>query len=445
MISISTTLLNFRIIPLLTGLFNELSIHYEYSESGILHYYTNPMCPKCGQSMNQNGYNYITKRHIGSIKVGKYLCSNCKTIVHTDINFWSEQISQIKRTMCELLMCLKNGGNSYRRMGLISQFILPFKKSSLYEQFSKIIEEIDFSPSVPHGKIAILNFDEEYIKISGKWKYRLTLLNNETKIPIAEKVVKKLTNKNIRDFIKSSFNPEQYDKVFVVTDLKPGYKEIFISLFGDKLIHQYCLFHLYQLICKEFPKNSSLSELLQQYKLMNIFYDYELEVQQIEKMVQEEKNLGDMEVKELRTWTRMKKDEIFDYFSSFRDSNSNKLREPIEAYYKMLEVYEEYDDMPINIQKRIDMIDESILNFLAYRSIPGAPATNNAIEGYFSTTTNPILKRQMKTEKGAENMIKSQAIERSMIYMIKKGIKMFIPQNSLIELIIPLRLLGNPI
>ena len=101
--------------------------------------------------------------------------------------------------------------------------------------------------------------------------------------------------------------------------------------------------------------------------------------------------------------------------------------------------------MPSNIQKRIEMIDKLILNFLAYRSIPDAPATNNAIEGYFSRTTNPILKRQMKTIKGAENSIKSYAIERSLLNKVKTRIKNFTPPISLVELIIPLRLLGNPL
>jgi len=141
----------------------------------------------------------------------------------------------------------------------------------------------------------------------------------------------------------------------------------------------------------------------------------------------------------------MKKEELYAYFSDCRNDDSNKLREPIDAYYKMLEIYEEYDELPLNIQKRINMIENSILNFLAYRCISDAPLTNNAIEGYFSLTTNPILKRQMKTIKGAENSIKSYAIERSFLHKVKNGVKKFAPSITLIDLIIPLRLLGNSI
>ncbi|WP_146199853.1 hypothetical protein ACKUB1_01500 [Methanospirillum stamsii] len=445
MISILSTLQNFGLFQPLKTLFHGLSNSYEYSENGVLRYTENPKCIDCGSIMNQNGYNIITKRHIGSIKVGKYLCPICNTIHHTDVSFWKEQNGLITEVMGKLLMCLKNSGDSYRRMAQISGFILPFKKSTMFSKFSEIVELTESTPSIPQGKIAILNFDEEYLKIAGKWRYRLTLLNYKTKIPIAEKVVKNLTNEIIRDFLKSSFNPAPYEKIFVVTDLKPGYKEILKSLFGEKLIHQYCIFHLYQLICKEFSKSSSLSEFLLQYKLMNIFYDYEMEVLQIEKKVHEEKKLNELDKKELKCWIKIQKEELYAYFFNSRNNDSKKLRDPVEAYYKMLQVAEEYDELPVNIQKRIDMIDDSILNFLAYRSIPDAPATNNAIEGYFSVTTNPILKRQMKTIEGAERSIKSYAIERTSHYLIKKGTEKVTPQITLLELIIPLRILGNPI
>jgi len=441
MISISTTLNNFDYIHQLESLFDGSSNSYYYSEKGILRYSENQICVECGTVMNQNGYNIVTKRSIGSIKVGKYLCPLCGAVHHTNIDFWNEQLGQISEIIGELIMCLKNGGCSNRRISKVFNFFIPFKKSSIFTQFNDIVEFTEHTPPISQGNVIILNFDEQYLKICGKWRYRLTLLNYETGVPIAEKVVKELTNEIISDFIESSFDPNQYEKIFVVTDLKPGYKEIFKNLFGDKLIHQYCLFHLYQLICKEFSKSCTFSELLWQYKLMNIFYDYDMEIELIIKMVQEEKSICNMNQKELKSWTKIKKGELYAEFSNFR----NQLREPIDAYSKMLEVYEEYDEMPTNIQKRIQMIDESILNFLAYRSVPGAPSTNNAIEGYFSHTTNPILKKQMKTIEGAENSIKSYAIERSAISMVKMGLKIFTYPMNLIELIFPLRLLGFPL
>lgn len=445
MISISATLQNFGIIHLLKSLFEGASCSYEYSKKGIIRYIKNPQCEECGTIMNQNGYNIVTKRNIGSVKVGKYICPSCKATHHTDIRFWNEQKGMVRDLLGELLMCLKNGGNSYRRMAEIMNYFVPFEKSSLYSQFYQIVEKSEFIPSNIKGKIAIINFDEEYLKISGKWRYRLTLLNYETKLPIAEKVVKKLTDEVIIEFIKSNFNPEQYDKIYVVTDLKPSYSNIFKSLFGKKLVHQYCLFHLYQLICKEFSKNSSISELLLQYRLMNIFYNYDSEIEQIKKIAEEENSLVPIDKKELKSWTKEKKEEIFAHFFEHRNEDSNKLREPVEAYLNMLELYEDYDKMPSNIQKRLEMIDNSILNFLAYRSIPNAPATNNAIEGYFSVTTDPILKKQMKTIKGADIAIKSYSFERTKRFIAKIETKKFKPSTTLIELILPLRLLGNPL
>lgn len=445
MISIVTTLLNFSYIQLLNFLFKDNQISYYFSEKGILRYLENPICEGCKSVMKLNGYNTVTKRNIASIKVGKYVCPSCGNIHHTDINFWIEQKSLISQVMGKLLIYLKNGGCGFRRMEAISQFILPFGKTSLFNQFKKIVEFTEYKSPEHIGKLIILNFDEQYIKICGKWRYRLTLLNYKTRLPIAEKVVKKLTNEVIMNFIKSNFDPTPYDIIYVVTDLKPSYKEIFKSLYGEKLIHQYCLFHLYQLILDEFPKTSSLSELLLQYRLLNIFYNYDEEIVHLENLVYEEKNIAEKDKKDLKSWTKAKKEELYAYFAGFRTDNSNPLRDPIEAYCQLLKVFECYEEMPSNIQKRINMINGSILNFLAYRTIPEAPSTNNAIEGYFSKTINPILKRQMKTIKGAENSIKSYAIERLEKYQNKNDLNLNSKPISLIELILPLRLLGAPI
>lgn len=178
---------------------------------------------------------------------------------------------------------------------------------------------------------------------------------------------------------------------------------------------------------------------------MNIFYNYDSEIDQIKKIAEEENSLVPSDKKELKSWTKEKKKEIFAHFFEHRNEDSNKLREPVEAYLNMLELYEDYDNMPSNIQKRLDMIDNSILNFLAYRSIPNAPATNNAIESYFSVTTDPILKKQMKTIKGADIAIKSYSFERTKRFIAKIENKKFKPSTTLIELILPLRLLGSPL
>lgn len=89
--------------------------------------------------------------------------------------------------------------------------------------------------------------------------------------------------------------------------------------------------------------------------------------------------------KELKSWTKEKKEEIFAHFFEHRNEDSNKLREPVEAYLNMLELYEDYDKMPSNIQKRLDMIDNSNFKFSKiYRSVPNAPQIIHLRVSFFS-------------------------------------------------------------
>jgi hypothetical protein len=196
----------------------------------------------------------------------------------------------------------------------------------------------------------------------------------------------------------------------------------------------------------EFPKSAPISEKLQQYQLLNIFYDYENEVNYLKSIIRDEKTLNDVIVTDNNSLIMMEKDEMMAEFMNIHNSHKNELREPEAVFQKIYDLLEEKDELSPNIQKRLVMIQESLGQFLAYRLIEGAPSTNNAIEGYFSYTTNPILKRQMKTERGAENFIKSYAIERQ-----DKFIKFMDGKSksknpiTFSDLIFPLRLFGPSI
>jgi len=444
MICIDTTLDNFNTFDPIFSFFQDSPTHYTLSHNGTLRYSENPTCERCGTKMRQNGYNIVTKRDIASIKVGKYRCPKCNNDHYTDISFWEEKIKEIVELIGNFIMCLKNGGCSYRRIAQAMKFVLPFGKSVLLQRFYNFILSAEYLPPDILNNTIILCFDEQYLKIRGKWRYRLTLLDWKTKSPIAEKVVLKVTNQTIIDFFKSNFNPNLYEKIYIVSDLKPSYRDVFKLFFGEKLIHQYCLFHLFQAIIKEFPKSSSFFEMSLQYNLFNIFYDYEFEIDLLSQIVLQEQDIRKQNEKTYKLWLKAKKEETIAFFKQHRKNNSNKIREPLEAYSKMMDVSGNLNKMPVSIQKRFKMIEASIENFLAFRLIPGAPATNNALEGYFSSTTDPILKYQMKTVRGAEISIKSYALEKTSNHANNEKCQQNKKKVTFIDLISPLRLFGKP-
>ena len=65
------------------------------------------------------------------------------------------------------------------------------------------------------------------------------------------------------------------------------------------------------------------------------------------------------------------------------------------------------------IQKRLKMIEKHWMNLTVFHYIPGAPATNNAIENYYSTSLKTHRKKQFRTDKGILNQIKLSSMKRA--------------------------------
>ena len=78
------------------------------------------------------------------------------------------------------------------------------------------------------------------------------------------------------------------------------------------------------------------------------------------------------------------------------------------------------------IQKRLRMINSHWLNLTLFHYLPGAPATNNPVESYFSKSLKTDSKKQFRTDIGIENQIKLAEMKRT-------G-KLTKPDKSLLEL-----------
>jgi len=74
----------------------------------------------------------------------------------------------------------------------------------------------------------------------------------------------------------------------VVTDLYPSYSGVLQEFFGDKLVHQLCLLHLNKSIVNDFPRKTSIKQELMKYRLLNIFYNCEAEIEILKNMAREE-------------------------------------------------------------------------------------------------------------------------------------------------------------
>ncbi|MBM4241492.1 MAG: ISNCY family transposase [Euryarchaeota archaeon] len=86
-------------------------------------------------------------------------------------------------------------------------------------------------------------YDEQHIKIKGKWNFRLTLYDHILNMPVAEEIAPKETKTAIHNFIKEI--TENIPFYALTTDHLLEYKTITDSF---RVIHQQCIFHLYKMI-----------------------------------------------------------------------------------------------------------------------------------------------------------------------------------------------------
>jgi hypothetical protein len=188
--------------------------------------------------------------------------------------------------------------------------------------------------------------------------------------------------------------------------------------------------HLNKLIVNDFPRKTTIEQELLKYRLLNIFYNRESEIKFLEELKSEESNVIE-DQKKHNEWIKIAKKE-FDKFRhglklQRRRSKENlplhsleKSKSNFEELMKQVRTYEEV------IQKRLWMINKHWLNLTLFHYLPGAPATNNPIESYYSKSLKTDSKKQFRTDNGIENQIKLTEMKRSNLF--KK------PEKSLIEL-----------
>jgi hypothetical protein len=83
------------------------------------------------------------------------------------------------------------------------------------------------------------------------------------------------------------------------------------------------------------------------------------------------------------------------------------------------------------VKKRLRKIEKLWPNLTAFYFVDGAPATNNAIENYYSTSLKTHRKRQLKRS-GIEDQMKLSAMKRAGIFerpqkTLLEAFLMFIP------------------
>jgi len=408
----TTIQLNFNNLSETEALFSifPASNKYEFTAKKVFRLTKHVEC-HCGCQMVHNGHNLVRKKGFGKIKVGKQLCKSCGNQHYEDKSFWKKLLSQWKEMITKFIMTLRDADVSWDVVSKLMNFIIPFGKTKAMYLFNERIEQFEY----PQDNYLIVNYDEQHPKKGRAQKFRLTLLNYKTKVPIADCLFDNKNEETIKMFLQEHLDTDK--ELIIITDCDRRYPKIFKELWGNRLIHQKCLLHLNKLVIKDFGKTKSLLNEYNKYLLLNVFYNRKKELKFLERLLKKQDKRSFVDTKEKNKWMKQKLHSFREYVKKLenkrrRDGKNLSQRPLWKAKQLFAELWKQKQLFPKKVRERLKMIRKNWKFFTAFYLVKNCPATNNAIENYFSTSLKTHRKKQLRTDKGLLNHMKLAALKR---------------------------------
>jgi hypothetical protein len=289
--------------------------------------------------------------------------------------------------------------------------------------------------SIPPVKdIQFVHYDEQHPKAGRNQKYRLTLIDGVTKQVIAEELFDSKDSDTVEGFLRRNLDTNK--PVFIVTDLYRGYSELFKKIFGNRVTHQLCLLHLNKLIVMDFPRKTTIEQELVKYKMLNIFYSRDPEIEFLSCLIEEEKVMRQKSCNEYKAWLKEAMRAFRDFVHELelkrrREDRNLEQRSYYDALNNFNCLMKEIDSFEIAVRNRLMKIERLWPSLTAFYFIDNAPATNNAVENYYSTSLKTHRKNQLEVP-GLEDQMKLSALKRAGIFgrpekTLLEAFRLFIP------------------
>lgn len=410
MTEIHLNLNNFTNFDMLLSIFPE-SNKYEFTVKKVFRLVSNLVCI-CNNKMVHNGYDYARKKGFGKIRVGKQICLNCGAEHHEDKIFWKKLLSDWKETITSLLLVLRDSNVSWKAISGIMNYLVPCSKDKARYLFDERIEQFEYTQE----NYLIVGYDEQHPKKGRSQKFRLTLLNYATKNIIAEGLFDNKDDETIEKFLREHLDVNK--ELVIITDCDRRYPAIFKRIWGNKVIHQKCLLHLNKLVIKDFGKNTSLVNEYNKYLILNTFYNRERELRFLEKLLKKLDKKSFVSSKEKGEWVKEAKKKFRDHIRTLENARRREGKKLTQRkLYKATQIFEDLlkqkSLFPKKVKDRLKMIQENWKYFTAFYHVKDCPATNNAVENYYSTSLKTHRKKQLRTDEGIINHMKLSALKRT--------------------------------
>lgn len=396
-------------------------------------YELNVICPCCGSiSVTHNGNDKCKSKLVQElglvIKKGKFKCKKCGktwTTRYEDAELFIREFKQlIKATifqLCSIDVSLEN--TSEYILNTFSKKISHEWIRQIYLETTKIIE----SKNILHTS-GIFNYDEQHLKVNGKEFFRVVVIDAITKKVLFDERVENKKIDVLKDKLRLKMLP--YKKEVFIVDLALGYPKMLKELFPDIKV-QWCIFHLNQLILRDFEHSKKLNaygkkilplqESYNQYLLFNLFMNHKAECnflkRQVRKLTARKEQLKGCGVNQNTTTTISRYEmkliyEFIEYRKCLRKHRRKYKHNYLlknnkkETLMQLKKLEKDIKLFPDKLQKRIKSIRKNLDKLSLFQENSLVPATNNNVEQYYSATLQKTNKKKFRNNESLDLKLK---------------------------------------
>ncbi|MEA3514505.1 MAG: ISNCY family transposase [Nanoarchaeota archaeon] len=404
---IQTTFKNFSVFSELFELFSHAK-GYEYTKKGVIRAIQKPDCPHCDNQCCRNGWDPITRKNLLTLKIGRFRCPNCGHEIKKDLSLFTKILDEWYDTLSNFFLRLTDRDVAFRVMSELMNFLNPMSKDTVLRKITSAIKQL-IIPELK-SRYQIVHYDEQHPKKGRHQHYRLTLIDAIQRKIIADDLYDDKESHTISEFLSKHLNTSK--ELIIITDGCPWYPELFKKLWGNKVKHQMCILHLNKLIVADCGKLPPLQEIYDTYLLLDIFFNRQKELDFLQVLLEEEKEIG-----KDNNWLKQARKRFNKFVRNLekmrrRDKVNHQLRTSDEAKNNFDKLVHEKQLLPKSLQKRLKYIGQFWDEFNLFYDID-CPHTNNVIENYFSTSLKTHRKKQFRTKEGLERKMRLSVFKRN--------------------------------
>lgn len=375
-------------------------------------------CPHCEHAhFVDNGYHIIEDAFIVAlglkIGVSQFKCCFCGGVWSSQREFIDEVIKQYDEFVKSILLgCVRSGLSFESSCQVIKEHVGSSYSyqylNELYIRFLDTVKKEKFSSTS-----GVYNFDVQFLMSNGEEIARLTIKDTVTNKVICDDKTENSKKETIQRVMKRVLKDLPVD-VFIV-DMDHTYPELIKELFPKAKI-QWCIFHLYKLIWKEFHeecgKTIPLLQLYNTYSLFDIFFNHEKELEKLEELLKKFDRFKTDNAKSNKEIEHCLIEEFYLFTKELkREKRNNKQkteRRTLEQTERSFtKIKKEILLFPKTLQKRIKYIDDNWEKFTLFQKDSRVQPTNNGIEQYFSATLSKTWKKNFRSKAAVTRKLNS--------------------------------------